>query len=140
MRDGIYSGCKHQQREKRAKVFYGAIIFPEGTGHHVSVLFERFTKPLPAHFYESPVDISTLPTLATILIGPFEGKYLTRLYTSPPKHEQIDGNCMYLESSPFINMSAFQTFSKAITFIPSRRLPKISSVKAQSEGYPTTIS
>ena len=116
---------------KRAKVFYGAIMCPEGTRHHVSVLFERFTKPLPAHFYESPVDISTLPTLATILIGPFEGKYLTRLYTSPPKHEQIDGNRLYLESSPFISMSAFQTFSKAIMFIPSGRLPNIASVKGR---------
>ena len=121
-------------KNNSSEVFYGAVVRLENTGHHIAVPHNRFVKPLPAQYYENPGDMSVLPTSVTVLLGPFDGSYLTQFYTSPPIREWINGNHLHLEISPLMSMAAFEHFSKAFAHYPSVKLPKIGSVKTHVDA------
>ena len=128
----VQNACKG--KNKRVEAFFGAIIRLPGTGDHMAVPHNRFVSPIPAHLYETAGDISKLPKSVTVLIGPFEGKYLTRIHASPPRNDWIEGDRLYLEAKPMMSMAAFEMFSNGLLQHPHPGLPRFSSVKTSLDA------
>ena len=119
-------------RGNRGEVMYGRIFCNE-TGQHQGVPHHRLVLPIPVNYHKKIGDVSSLPKTGSVLVGPFDHKYLTLLDMDPnQKPTWLSGEQLYLQKFPHTSLAAIEWMEKYSSKMnPQSGLPQMKSVSKE---------